>query len=84
MTAKMLAIALVLAASASARPALADDAGTAEQQRDCMGDALTYCGQYIFAPDRNVQIGDCLWRYRAQISRECRSHLRPPKKPPPR
>jgi hypothetical protein len=43
-----------------------------------MGDALAWCGQYIFAPDRNLKIGDCLWEHRAQISGACRSHLLPP------
>ncbi len=79
-----LAVALLLAASASAGSALAEDNGTAEEQRDCTGDAMTYCGQYIFAPDRNTRIGNCLWAYRAHISAACRAHLRPPKKPPQR
>jgi hypothetical protein len=39
---------------ASAGSALADDKGTAEQQQDCMGDALAWCGEYVFAPDRNL------------------------------
>jgi hypothetical protein len=77
MNARMLAVALVLAAFASAGPARAGDDGTAEQQRDCMNDAMTYCSQYIFAPDRNTRIGTCLWQYRAQISRACYAHLRP-------
>jgi hypothetical protein len=67
----------------SAGPALADDNGTPVQQGDCMGDALAWCGQYIFAPDRNLKIGDCLWEHRAQISGACRLHLLPPKKPGP-
>jgi hypothetical protein len=79
--AKMLAVTLCLVAFGSAGPALADDDdGTPEEQRDCRHDAMTYCSQYIFAPDRNKKIGDCLWQRRAQISRECRSHLRPPRK----
>ena len=76
MNARMLAVALMLAASASAGPARADN-GTAEQQRDCMNDAMTYCSQYIFAADRNARIGACLWQNRAQISRACFAHLRP-------
>jgi hypothetical protein len=81
MKAMMLAVTLGLAAFASAGPALADDDdGTPEQQRDCRNDAMTHCGQFIFAPDRNAKIGACLWQRRAQVSRECRSHLRPPKK----
>jgi hypothetical protein len=80
---RMAAVALVLAASASAGPGRADDNGTAEQQQDCIGDALVWCGHHIFAPDRNLKIGDCLWEQRAQISVACRSHLRPPKKPTP-
>jgi hypothetical protein len=71
-------VALVLAASAAARPALADDNGTPEEQRDCTGDAMIHCGPFLFAPDRNVQIGNCLWLHRAEISKECRAHLRPP------
>src|SRR5258708_10230859 len=78
------AVALVLAVSVSAGPALADDNGTAGQQGDCMGDALAWGGHYIFRPDRNLQIGDCLWEHPAQISGACRSHLGPPKKPAPR
>lgn len=78
---KAIAVALVLAASA--RMVLADDNGTVEQQQDCMGDALVWCGQWVFAPDRNLKIGDCLWEHRVQISGACRSHLRPPKKPVP-
>jgi hypothetical protein len=49
--------------------------GTPEEQRDCQADALTYCGEHIFAPDRNTRIGNCLMQHRAQISRECRAHL---------
>jgi hypothetical protein len=77
MNARTLAAALGLAAFASACPAWAEDSGTADQQRDCMNDAMTYCSQYIFAPDRNARIGACLWQYRAQISRACYAHLRP-------
>jgi hypothetical protein len=80
-------IVLVLAASVSPgptlAPALADENGTPEQQRDCTGDVMVHCGQFIFAPDRNVQIGGCLWQHRAEISKECRAHLRPPAPPPP-
>jgi hypothetical protein len=61
------AVALVLAVSVSAGPAFANDNGTAEQQGDCMGDALAWCGQYIFAPDRNLKIGDCLWERRTDL-----------------
>jgi hypothetical protein len=78
MKTKMLLVAFVLVTSASAGRAFADDNGTAEQQRDCMSDALTYCIQYIFAPDRDAQIGGCLWQHRAQISKACYSHLRSP------
>jgi hypothetical protein len=78
---------LVLAASASPGPVLAqvhaDDNGTPEQQRDCTGDAMVHCGPFLFAPDRNVQIGNCLWLHRTEISKECRAHLRPPLPPPP-
>jgi hypothetical protein len=80
MNARMLAAALGLAAFLSACPARADDNGTAEQQRDCMNDAMTWCSQYIFAPDRNTRIGGCLWQRRAQISRACYAHLHPPRK----
>ncbi len=73
---KMLAAVLLLAASA---PAIADE--RADQERDCIGDALTWCGQHVFAPDRDLKIGDCLWERRTQISRACRSHLRQPKRP---
>jgi hypothetical protein len=83
MKATMLAAALLLAASASVEPALGDQ-DRAEQERDCTNDALTWCSQYIFAPDRDEQIGYCLWEHRTQISRACRSHLRPPKRPLPR
>jgi hypothetical protein len=88
--ARMLAVTLCVAAFGlamlgSASPALADDDdGTPEEQRDCRNDAMTYCGQYIFAQDRNAKIGACLWQHRTQISRECRSHVRPPKKTPER
>ena len=78
MKAMMLAAALLLAASV----VLAEDE-RAEQARDCTNDALTWCSQYIFAPDRDEQIGYCLWLHRTQISKACRSHLRLPKKPPP-
>jgi hypothetical protein len=80
MKAGMLAVALGLAVFGASGPMLAadNDDGTPEQQRDCRGDAMTYCGQFIFAPDRNARIGECLWQRRAQVSRECRSHLRPP------
>jgi hypothetical protein len=80
MNARMLAIALVLAAFASAGPTRAGGDGTAEQQRDCTSDAITYCSQYIFASDRNTRIGACLWQNRAQISRACYAHLRPMKR----
>jgi hypothetical protein len=78
-------IVLVLAASASAvvAQAHAEDNGTPEQQRDCMGDAMVHCGAFLFAPDRNVQIGNCLWLHRTEISKECRAHLRPPPPPSP-
>ena len=76
---KTLAAALLLAASS---PAVAD--GRADQEQDCINDALTWCGQHVFAPDRDLKIGDCLWEHRTQISRACRSHLRPPKRPPPK
>lgn len=82
MNARMLAVASGLAAFASTGPALADNPTQdqhQDQQRDCMGDAMTYCSQHIFAPDRDAKIGYCLWQYRASISRECRSHLRPRK-----
>lgn len=85
MNARMLAVASGLAAFASAG-AFADNLTQdphqdhhQDQQRDCMGDAMTYCSQHIFAPDRDAKIGYCLWQYRASISRECRSHLRPRK-----
>jgi hypothetical protein len=78
--ARMLAVALGLATFASAGSARADNNGTAEQQRDCMNDAMTYCSEHVFAPDRNEKIGACLWQHRAQISRACYVHLRPPKK----
>jgi hypothetical protein len=78
--ARMLAVALGLATFASAGSARADSNGTAEQQRDCMNDAMTYCSEHVFAPDRNEKIGTCLWQHRAQISRACYVHLRPPKK----
>jgi hypothetical protein len=74
---RMLAVALALTAFALAGPGRAGENGTAEQQRDCTGDAMTYCSQYIFALDRNARIGACLWQNRAQISRACFAHLRP-------
>jgi hypothetical protein len=80
MKAKTLTVALALAALASAGPALADDNGTAEEQRDCRRDAMTHCSQHIFAPDRNARIAACLWQRRAQISKVCASHLRAPKR----
>jgi hypothetical protein len=58
-------VGLVLAALTAARPALADE--RADQERDCTGDVLTWCGQYVFAPDRDEQIGYCLWEHRTQI-----------------
>jgi hypothetical protein len=76
MNARMLAVALMLAAFASAGPARAGASGTAEQQRDCTSDAMTWCSQYIFAADRNARIGACLWQNRAQISKACYAHLR--------
>jgi hypothetical protein len=76
----MLAMAVRLAAFVSACPAGAADNGTAEQQRDCVNDAMTWCSQFIFAPDRNTKIGDCLWQHRTQISRACYARLRPPRK----
>lgn len=77
---RMLAVGLGLAALVSASAVRADENGTAEQQRDCMNDAMTWCSQYIFVPDRNTRIGNCLWQRRAQISRACYAHLRPPRK----
>jgi hypothetical protein len=82
MRANGLAVVSFLIACASSGPAVADD--IAAQQRDCMIDALTWCSQWIFAPDRDLKIGDCLWQHRAQISRACYAHLRPPKKSAPR
>jgi hypothetical protein len=73
---------LAVLLAASAVPALADE-GTAEQQRDCVIDVITWCGEHIFAPDRDKKIGDCLWERRTQISSACRSHLRPPKNSAP-
>lgn len=77
---KALMATLAVFALASAGPADADDRGTPEQQRDCMNDAMTFCSQHIFAPDRNDKIGLCLWQHRTQISRACFVHLRPPKR----
>lgn len=80
MKTRLLAVALGLVTVASAGPALAEGNGTPEQRRDCTNDAMTYCSQHIFAPDRDARIGDCLWQHRMQISRECRAHLRPLRK----
>jgi hypothetical protein len=80
MKVRIFAVALGVAAFAAAGSASADDNGTAEQKRDCMNDAMTHCGQYVFAPDRNEKIGACLWQNRAQISKACYAHLRPPKR----
>jgi hypothetical protein len=80
MKARIIAVALGLAAFATTGSAAADDRGTAEQQRDCMNDAMTFCSEHVFAPDRNEKIGACLWQHRAQISRACNAHLRPPRK----
>jgi hypothetical protein len=82
MKAMILRVALILVVSAAGRPAIADE--QADQERDCKDDALTWCGQYVFAPNRDQQIGYCLWEHRTQISSACRSHLRQPKRPPPR
>jgi hypothetical protein len=46
---------LVVASAGSADPDERADQGT--QERNCTGDALTWCNQYIFAPDRDEQIG---------------------------
>lgn len=72
---KVLVVALGLVTFASA--AVADDRGTPQQQRDCTTDAMTYCSEYIFAPDRNAKIGACLWQHRGQVSKACQSELRP-------
>jgi hypothetical protein len=80
MKAKILVVALGLVTVASAGSAVADDRGTAQQQRDCTNDAMTYCSQYIFASDRNAKIGACLWQHRGQISKACQSQLRPPRR----
>jgi hypothetical protein len=77
MKAEILSVILGIAMFALASSALADDRGTAQQQRDCMDDAMTHCSQYIFAPDRDAKIAACLWLHRAQISKACQSHLRP-------
>jgi hypothetical protein len=77
MNARTLMVTLALAAAGAAH---ADDRGSADQQRDCMNDAMTFCSQHIFAPDRNDKIGLCLWQHRSQISRACLSHLRPPRR----
>lgn len=72
---------LVTAAVAVGAPtvqALAEDNGTADEQRDCINDAMSFCSMYIFAPDRNERIGMCLWQHRYQISRACYGHLRAP------
>jgi hypothetical protein len=80
MNAKMVAAVSAISALVLAGPAPAEDRGTPEQERDCMQDAMTYCGEHIFAPDRNAKIGLCLWQHRTQISRACFAHLRPPKR----
>ena len=79
MKAKILVVALGLVI-ASAGSVVADDRGTAQQQRDCTNDAMTYCSQYIFVSDRNAKIGACLWQHRGQISKACQSQLRPPRR----
>jgi hypothetical protein len=81
MDAKALLAALAFFAFASAEPADADHkGGTPEQQRDCMSDAMAFCSQHIFAPDRDDKIGLCLWQHRTQISRACFAHLRAPRR----
>jgi len=71
-------VTVAVAAWAPAGQAVADDNGTSEEQRDCMNDAMMFCSQHIFAPDRNERIGLCLWQHRLQISRACYGHLRAP------
>jgi hypothetical protein len=67
---------LILTAFMSAGPALADDNGTADQQRDCSNDAMIDGNRYIFAPDRDAKIGLCLWHHRTLISQACQAQLR--------
>lgn len=82
MNARTLAVTLVAAAAVAAFApegrAVADENGSFEEQRDCMNDAMMFCSQHIFAPDRNERIGFCLWQHRYQISRACSTHLRTP------
>jgi hypothetical protein len=73
---RMVVAALVVAGAACTISARADE--RADQQRDCTGDAMNFCSQFIFAPDRDLRIGSCLWEHRAQISPACRTHLHPP------
>jgi len=75
---RTLMVTMAVAACAPANQAVADENGTTEEQRDCINDAMTFCSQHIFAPDRNERIGLCLWQHRYQISRACYGHLRAP------
>jgi hypothetical protein len=73
----MLVVTLAITALAPLGRAVANDTGTYEEQRDCMSDAMMFCSQHIFAPDRNQRIAYCLWQHRSQISVACYAHFHP-------